>query len=457
MRRRTRISMSLGTAALVLTVLFATVLFVIDGPRTPWPATLGPPPASGAAPSNPPADGRPWSAVAWRQLEGAIPLGPDPGHDRFDGLLAAPGGLVAWGRTSTPGRNQFNDLAAIFLSSTGDVWEIVPIVSGVAPPDTSEVYHVAVGPTGFLVFGGVCCEFEERPALWISSDARQWDRVPYPESLIGSSLVDVTSTGDRWIAAGTSGDGHTALWTSPDGIEWTHVDDPGADLGSGGFNDIVATDDGLIVAGWRDMGPTYDGAMWRSADGIAWMPVALDPVFSGALDTVLNRMVPFADDSWWAYGSEGPPEDRVACERALGRVASIDADGVPPEDRPAFTCGWGLDTFWVSDDGTAWERLPVRAFGVPAPRGELIEFRFVAAGGPGLVAMGEGSGDSHPSLFVSADGRGWRRLPAQPPFTIGQSLSGFAALGRRLVVVGEDWNPNNGQAARPAIWIGEVR
>jgi hypothetical protein len=181
----------------------------------------------------------------------------------------------------------------------------------------------------------------------------------------------------------------------------------------------------------------------------------LDPIFSGDLDTTIIRTINFAG-GWWTYGVEGPHDDRVACERLIGHVASIAEPAPMPVGLPGSSCGWGFETFWVSDDGERWERLPVRGHALP-PKGELVEFRFVAPGGPGLVVMGEGFEDSHPSPFVSEDGRTWALLPSNPSFTTGQSIAGVAVVDRRMAVVGEDWNPNIQRPAVPAIWIGEVR
>lgn len=417
-------------------------------------ATISPGNAGPAASA--PEDNRPWTGVVWRRLVGAIPIGPAPGHDRFDGLHSSAGGLVAWGRTSTPGRNQFNDMGAIFLSATGELWQTVLLDAGVAPPDTSELHHVVGGSTGFVALGGVCCDVEERPALWISGDGRQWERVPYPEALFGAQINQLIATPTHSVAVGTGAEGQAAIWTSADGQEWNSVDPDQADFGPGGIYGVVATESGLLATGWRDTGITFDGAFWRSADAIEWAAAVMDPIFVGDLDTAIVSAVPFAG-RWWAHGNEGPHTDRVECERLLGRIASIDNPTAPAAADPDLNCGWGVETSWVSDDGEAWERLPVRALGVRPPKGELIEFRFVSPGGPGLAVMGEGFEDSHPSPFVSDDGRAWVRLPSHPPFSIGQSIAGFAVVDRRLIVVGEDWNPNVQRPPVPAIWIGEVR
>ena len=88
-------------------------------------------------------------------------------------------------------------------------------------------------------------------------------------------------------------------------------------------------------------------------------------------------------------GSEGPPDERVACEKLLGETASLDA---PEPPRTALSCGWGRETHWWSRDGASWQRLEPIAPGPgesPLPGPRAIEFRVITAGGSGLVNLGE--------------------------------------------------------------------
>ncbi|MDO8484994.1 MAG: hypothetical protein Q7S35_08605, partial [Candidatus Limnocylindrales bacterium] len=63
---------------------------------------------------------------------------------------------MAFGRVKAPGRNQFNELAAVYLSDTGESWRTVPIEVGVGPEDTSEISLLAAGSRGIVVFGSTC-------------------------------------------------------------------------------------------------------------------------------------------------------------------------------------------------------------------------------------------------------------------------------------------------------------
>lgn len=395
-----------------------------------------------------------WSAVTWRRAPIPVQANDTPGLDRIDGLVKGGPGLVGWGRAETRGRNQFNDMGAVYLSATGDRWEVVLVDTGVNPVDASEIAQLAASPRGIVAIGGVCCTTEERPALWRSLDGRSWQRLEYPAELVGASIARVIGVPDGFIAVGSL-DGRAAIWSSPDGSEWTAADPLDAGFGSGQVSAVTRTADGYLAAGWTD-GETYDGAMWRSTDGLDWTRVELEAPFVGALDTVVGEIVPWAG-GLWATGNEGPNAERVRCEQLLGAMASAGRQTFEPPTT-ALSCGWGLETQWLSSDGISWERLPVRWAGGVAPlAGELIEYRFVRTGGPGLVALGEGFGDGFPSLFVSDDGRAWRPLPPPRAFKPGQSVSGFVVDGRRLIAVGGDWDPNSGVAGSPVAWIGEAR
>ncbi len=151
--------------------------------------------------------------IRWTRV--ATPFGDPNVGERIDGLVTWPSGLVAYGRVKVPGRNQFNDLAAIFLSETGESWRTVPIDVGVGPVDTSEIYLVVAGPRSIVLFGDTCCAVEEH-ATWWSADGDTWERVPFPSTSVDGPqltagtataglrrLCDVSSTGTAPSAGAT--------------------------------------------------------------------------------------------------------------------------------------------------------------------------------------------------------------------------------------------------------------
>lgn len=388
----------------------------------------------------------PWSAIDWRKIDRPFGARAAPGHDRLDGLVAGGPGLMGLGRVHQPGRNQFDDMGAIYLSADGVAWAVVPVDAGVGGADGSELHLVADGPAGIVVVGGVCCTGEERPVLWRSPDGRSWTRLPWPEAFGGESQIMGLAATQTGYAAGGTLDGLATIWTSPDGAAWTRVDDPGAGLGPGGVNDVEPTADGFVAVGWLDVGGTSDGAIWVSRTDETWKRVAAD-VLTGPLETTTQRVVPWAG-GWFVVGQEGTHEERIACEQA-GRVASIPEPALPRPLTHDFSCGWGVETHWLSADGAVWRRdVPIGARNQAViPEGALIEFRLLAAGGPGLVALGEGSGVGAASIFVSDDGITWRPTAPIAQFPVGIVPNGFVVAGRAIAAVGDG----------PSAWLGAVR
>lgn len=97
-----------------------------------------------------------WTSVAWQAAEMRVQPG-DLRPSRIDGLTVGQGLLVSSGRMDAPGRNQFNDMGGVFVSTDGVSWRAIPLDDGVGPQDTSEVQEVAIGPLGLLAYGDVCC------------------------------------------------------------------------------------------------------------------------------------------------------------------------------------------------------------------------------------------------------------------------------------------------------------
>lgn len=421
--------------------------------RTGSPASIGVAATGGAAPilvdAIPPVDLQPWTAVAWHEVGTAFGKRLEPGLDRIDGLIAGRPGLIGWGRVHQAGRNQFNDMAAVHLSTDGVGWAVIPVDAGVGAPDTSEIQLIATGPAGIVIPGDVCCTKEERPALWRSVDGRTWERLPYPPTIApGAELTRLVANADRYVLTGRS-NGAATIWTSRDGASWAAVKDAAAGFGPGSVVDAARTATGFVAVGYLDVAGTYDGAVWTSPDGEHWTRLAAD-LLTGKLDTAVQKVVPWAG-GWFLIGSEGPHADRVRCEQIgqIGHLASVDGPIDTPPPGSDLTCGWGSDVHWLTADGTTWQRVaPAGAGpGAIAKPGELIEFRLVSAGGPGLVVLGEGSGGRAASIFVSADGVHWLPTAPDKQFPGGVVPYGFVVSGRVIAAVADG----------PTAWLGTVR
>jgi hypothetical protein len=414
---------------------------------SPQPPTESPGPVPSADPLG-------WAGIDWENVRDPFPV-DDPRPARIDGLGSGQGVLVGWGRVTTPGRNQFNEMGAVFMSTDGGRWRSVALDDGVDPVDTSELTGVAVGPAGMLAYGGVCCGTEER-ALWRSADGLRWTRVRLAGDMAPRSLIArVVGLPTGWVAVGSSGD-RAAIWTSSDGLSWEAVDPPAAGLDIGAVSDVALTDDRLIAVGTiDDKAGTHDGAIWLSDNGSDWTRAAdKDPTMTGPDETELWRVIPFAG-GLFVVGNYGTHEERVRCEQLLGAIASLEMD--PPAET-ALSCGWGREHHWISSDGSSWRRLPPLdplPGQLAAPGQRPIEFRLLAAGGPGLVNLAENNvppdGDSR--IWVSSDGIGWEPVDPAFPGPAGSVQAGLAVSGRRIVAVGESTAPGPGVG----ITIGEAR
>jgi len=329
LRRPTR------TALLVLpAVLAALVLATLARPRDGPDAA----PASSAPPSGetvPEPDGGPWNAVVWQPVADPFPPG-DPTPLRVDGLAAGDGLIVGWGRVAAPGRNQFNDMGAVFVSLDGQRWRSVALDDGVGGLDTSEPFAVSIGPDGLLAYGGVCCSVEER-AIWSSADGSEWTRSPLAGDLDlrFSWFARIVGMPTGWVAVGSSGD-RASIWHSADGATWDAVDGEAAGLGRGVVSDVALVRGTLIAVGTiDDAAGTHDGGVWLSEDGVEWRSAAdREPSLTGPDETELWRVVPF-DNRILVVGNHGSHEERVRCENLLGAVANL--DGAP--QRPASPAG----------------------------------------------------------------------------------------------------------------------
>jgi hypothetical protein len=80
------------------------------------------------------------------------------------------------------------------------------------------------------------------------------------------------------------------------------------------------------------------------------------------------------------------------------------------------------------------------------------------AGGPGLVNFGEDTRppDTDTAVWVSADGASWRGLAVDGQLRPDAGQSGVAALGRRIIGVG-DRRDQAGAESDIAIWIGTIQ
>ncbi len=176
--------------------------------------------------------------------------------------------------------------------------------------------------------------------------------------------------------------------------------------GHQGVSAITAGGPGLVAVGSR----YGKAAVWTSSDGRTWTSVAGEELDGG--------------EYIWDVTTGGP-----------GLVA-VGIGGDPTE----VSVMDGI--VWTSADGRAWEQAP------HDPVFRLAWLQAVAAGGPGLVAVG--TTPDGPQAWFSSDGVTWERASVPPvPRNIARDTSGLlhpraeaymrdvAVVGDRLVAVGE--------------------
>ena len=395
------------------------------------------------------AEPEPWTGVNW-EAPVPNPFGPADVLRRVEGLIAGEQHFLAWGRTPMPGRNQFNDMGAVFASVDGVGWRTIPVEHGVEPANASTISDIAAGPSGYLAVGSVCCE-PERSALWHSADGLAWQRIE-PRGDFDPARISpwrVVSTPAGWVVlASNRAEPVAEMLFSEDGREWDSVLVLEGGRHRVPASDLARTSTGVVVVGTVEgAGGSYDGGVWRSADGRDWERLAGgDEALAGDGEVQLHSVMAHAG-GLLVTGSEGTAEQRQQCEQLLGMVASL----TRPPERPApeFTsCISGEEHAWTSADGTEWE--VVDPPGGVAP----IEFRVMAAAGPGLVLLGETSAPASPdtALFASADGATWEMLDDGQPMSRDVAI-GLVARGRDLLAITERWD---GATATVHVWRGRA-
>jgi hypothetical protein len=332
-------------------------------------------------------------------------------------VVAGGPGLVAVGYDVSGGDGD----AAVWTSADGFTWTRVPHDEAIFGGDyRQEMGSVVAGGPGLVAVGYDVSGGDGDAAVWTSADGFTWARVPHDEAIFGGDddqeMTSVVAGGPGLVAVGYDApgwDGDAAVWTSADGLSWARVPHDEAIFGGHDdqeMNSVVAGGPGLVAVGYDGPLGDRDAAVWTSPDGLTWVRVPHDvAIFGGHDDQEMNSVV--------AVGS--------------GLVA-VGKDGHFRNDDAAV---------WTSPDGLTWTRVPSEVEGFGGSGGQVM--KAVAAGGPGLVAVGfdESGGDSDAAVWTSPDGLAWTRVPHDDAIFGGsgdQLMSAVAAGGPGLIAVGYD-------------------
>lgn len=183
---------------------------------------------------------------------------------------------------------------------------------------------------------------------------------------------------------------------------------------------IIAGGPGLVTVGWDDRG----AAVWTSSDGRTWSQVPGEELGPGTINDVTT-----GGPGLVAVGTTDNELRRIEGEQTDGPHAVV----------------------WTSEDGRTWTRLPED----PAFRSAGYGPSAVAAGGPGVVAVGDNN-----RAWFSSDGMTWD-LATVPPVPEGVypgddgrhpqvHLGEIAASSDRLVALG--WKMMNNNSEVPVMW-----
>ncbi|GBE23505.1 MAG TPA: hypothetical protein ENH00_08070 [Actinobacteria bacterium] len=296
-----------------------------------------------------------------------------------------------------------------------------------------QMLSVAAGGPGLVAVGWDQPGVDFDAAVWISPDGVTWTRVSDDQGVFGGvgsqRMYGVAAGGPGLVAVGWDQPGvdfDAAVWISPDGMTWTRVSNAGAALGGSGDQtmfSVAAGGPGMVAVGFDYSGDNYDAAVWTSPDGVTWTRVSDAGAVLGGAD----------DQTMFSVAAGGPGMVAVGFDYS----------------------GGGADAaVWTSPDGTTWTRVPPdEAIFGGIGRQQMFS---VAAGGPGLVAVGSDSsgGDTDAAVWTSPDGLTWTKVPADATVFGGQGdqhMVSVAAGGPGLVAVGMD---SSGDGSDAAVWIG---
>jgi hypothetical protein len=219
---------------------------------------------SSAAWSSP--DGRTWQAASViPQAAGSTPVSRT--------ILAGGPGWIAAGRTFGTGDN---DPGGIWTTADGMTWTAATLVDPSGETASNGVLSGLAAHGSQVVAVGTVPSAGHSAAVWTSSDATTWTRVPDEPSFAGGIMTGVAGTSAGYVAVGSDANG-AAAWTSADGSTWTEST-PASDFAGGHMTSVAAVDGHVLAVGFDSTG----ALAWRSPDGRSWTPTAAVSMASGA-------------------------------------------------------------------------------------------------------------------------------------------------------------------------------
>ncbi len=382
--------------------------------------------------------------------------------------------------TSASTKNAGTAVAAAYGVSN---WSRVPAWDSDIGGAATRMWSVTAAGPGLVAVG----EADSRAAVWTSVDGVSWSRVPHDDALFGSagvaSMSGVTAGGPGLVAVGNSAssfetDVDAAVWTSADGVSWSRAPHDESVFGGADrllMSDVAVGGPGLVAVGSSLSGDDVDAAIWTSSDGVSWSRVPHDALVFGGVGSQVMSSVTAGGPGLVVVGSDASGDEDAAVwtsvdgvswsrvphdESVFGGVGfqsmksvaaggpglvAVGYDGQIPEHDAAV---------WTSSDGVSWSRVPHND-AILGGGGAQVMFS-VAASASGLVAVGDNGpvGDQVAAVWASLDGVTWIQFPHDEGVFGGlgsQVMSSVAVGGPGLVAVG--WQGSSG-FIHPAVWLG---
>jgi hypothetical protein len=221
--------------------------------------------------------------LAWVRVPHNDSIFGGDGPQIMGSVASFDGGLVAVGESG-------ND-AAVWVSPDGNGW------TRVTPQDTAFKNSIMTDVTAFgdrlIAVGFAFSDSGVDAAVWSSARGTDWTRVAHDDSIFGGDgdqmMVSVASSNGLLVAVGFDqpGIGDAAVWTSTDARTWTRLPHHEAILGAGEaggaeMTSVEAYGQGFIAGGFQQSSGDMDAVVWTSPNGLTWERVTSEePVFGG--------------------------------------------------------------------------------------------------------------------------------------------------------------------------------
>lgn len=218
-------------------------------------------------------DGLIWSRVPHEDSVFGADVDPSSAECRRMHMVAAgDGGVVALGLDSDD----------VWTSPDARTWTGVPPADTGFSDLVGQIFQVVAGGPGFVAVGQDCGGPDNpnqrcRPAVWTSTDGASWMKVAHDEAVFGpfaaagdgqpeSLIADVTVGGPGLVAVGKVGF-QPAIWISSDGRDWTRLSlDESVFDQQAEIRYVRSGAAGLIAVGQGE----FIAPVWTSTDGITW-------------------------------------------------------------------------------------------------------------------------------------------------------------------------------------------